>query len=179
MQHPPGSSTITVSRPHLRLRYWNWKPPLQVSASVPSTSTLGINSFMLRHHSPLARCSSDLILDEVLQRTDGVTAMPAHRLQLFGRPEALGVGWEQEGHWGLHVLYCRRSCLPLRSCLEMATGTRNPSTRRVLPDKEAGMKNILHPRVRYWTNSCTHRVCGYGCGCILPIPAYPRVKKPA
>jgi hypothetical protein len=24
--------------------------------------------------------------------------------------------------------------------LEMATGTRNPSTRRVLPDKEAGMR---------------------------------------
>jgi hypothetical protein len=24
--------------------------------------------------------------------------------------------------------------------LEMATGTRNPSTRRVLPDKEAGME---------------------------------------
>jgi hypothetical protein len=26
------------------------------------------------------------------------------------------------------------------SSIEMATGTRNPSTRRVLPDKEAGME---------------------------------------
>jgi hypothetical protein len=60
--------------------------------------------------------------------------------------------------------------------LEMATGTRNPSTRRVLPDKEAGMEWIFYPWVRYWTKSYTHRVCGYGCGCILPIPAYPRVR---
>jgi glycyl-tRNA synthetase alpha subunit len=32
--------------------------------------------------------------------------------------------------------------------LEMATGTRNPSTRRVLPDKEAGMRvYITHTRI--------------------------------
>jgi hypothetical protein len=60
--------------------------------------------------------------------------------------------------------------------LEMATGTRNPSTRRVLPDKEAGMEWIFYPWVCYWAKSYTHRVCGYGCGCILPIPAYPRVR---
>jgi hypothetical protein len=28
---------------------------------------------------------------------------------------------------------------PDQGAIEMATGTRNPSTRRVLPDKEAGM----------------------------------------
>jgi hypothetical protein len=42
--------------------------------------------------------------------------------------------------------------------LEMATGTRNPSTRRVLPDKEAGMEWIFYPWVRYWAKSYTHRV---------------------
>ena len=32
------------------------------------------------------------------------------------------------------------------AALKMATGTRNPSTRRVLPDKEVGMEAILHPQ---------------------------------
>jgi hypothetical protein len=33
--------------------------------------------------------------------------------------------------------------------VEMSTGTRNPSTRWVLPDKEAGMGRIFYPWVRY------------------------------
>jgi hypothetical protein len=33
--------------------------------------------------------------------------------------------------------------------VKMAMGTRNPSTRRVLPDKDAGMEWILYPQVRY------------------------------
>jgi hypothetical protein len=61
--------------------------------------------------------------------------------------------------------------------LEMAMGTRNPSTRRVLPDKEVGTEGTSYPWVRYWAKSHTHRVCGYGCGCRLPIPVYPRVRK--
>jgi hypothetical protein len=40
----------------------------------------------------------------------------------------------------------------------MAMGTRNPSTRRVLPDKDAGMEWILYPRVRCWVKFFTHRV---------------------
>ena len=40
----------------------------------------------------------------------------------------------------------------------MAMGTRNPNTRRVLSDKDAGMEWILYPRVRYWAKSFTHRV---------------------
>jgi hypothetical protein len=40
----------------------------------------------------------------------------------------------------------------------MATGTRNPSTRRVLPDKEAGMEWNFYPWVHYWAKSYTHRV---------------------
>jgi hypothetical protein len=59
---------------------------------------------------------------------------------------------------------------------EMAMGTRNPSTRRVLPDKETGMELYFYPRVHKWATSCTHPVSGCGCGYILPIPAYPRVK---
>jgi hypothetical protein len=42
--------------------------------------------------------------------------------------------------------------------VKMATGTRNPSTRRVLPDKEAGMGWIFYPWVRYWAKSYTRRV---------------------
>jgi hypothetical protein len=42
--------------------------------------------------------------------------------------------------------------------LEMAIGTRNPSTRRVLPDKDAGMGWIFYPWVRYWAKSYTRRV---------------------
>jgi hypothetical protein len=61
--------------------------------------------------------------------------------------------------------------------VKMAMGTRNPSTRRVLPDKEVGTEGTSYPRVRYWAKSHTHRVCGYGCGCRLPIPVYPRVRK--
>jgi hypothetical protein len=60
------------------------------------------------------------------------------------------------------------------SGVKMAMGTRNPSTRRVLPDKEVGTEGTSYPRVRYWAKSHTHRVCGYGCGCRLPIPVYPR-----
>jgi hypothetical protein len=60
--------------------------------------------------------------------------------------------------------------------VEMAMGTRNPSTRRVLPDKETGMELHFYPRVHKWATSCTHRVSGCECGYILPIPAYPRVK---
>jgi hypothetical protein len=40
----------------------------------------------------------------------------------------------------------------------MATGTRNPQTRWVLPGIEAGVEAFCHPRVRYWTKSYTHRV---------------------
>ena len=40
----------------------------------------------------------------------------------------------------------------------MATGTRNPQTRWVLPGIEAGVEAFYHPRVRYWTKSYTHRV---------------------
>jgi hypothetical protein len=58
----------------------------------------------------------------------------------------------------------------------MAMGTRNPSTRRVLPDKETGMELYFYPWVHKWATSYTHRVSGCGCGYILPIPAYPRVK---
>jgi hypothetical protein len=58
--------------------------------------------------------------------------------------------------------------------IEMAMGTRNPSTRRVLPDKEVGMESYFYPRAHKWAISCTHRVSG--CGYIPPIPAYPRVK---
>ena len=85
-----------------------------------------------------------------------------------GRRTPRGGPWRWAGCWPA----------PSASTVKIATGTRNLSTRRVLPDKEADMEDILHPRVRYWTNSCTHRACGYGCGYILPIPAYPRVKKP-
>jgi hypothetical protein len=60
--------------------------------------------------------------------------------------------------------------------LGMAMGTRNPSTRRVLPDKETGMELYFYPWVHKWATSYTHRVSGCGCGYILPIPAYPRVK---
>jgi hypothetical protein len=60
--------------------------------------------------------------------------------------------------------------------LETAMGTQNPSTRRVLSDKETGMKLYFYPRIHKWATSCTHRVSGCGCGYILPIPAYPRVK---
>jgi hypothetical protein len=56
----------------------------------------------------------------------------------------------------------------------MAMGTRNPSTRWVLPDKEVGMESYFYSWVHKWATSCTHRVSG--CGYILPIPAYPRVK---
>jgi hypothetical protein len=42
--------------------------------------------------------------------------------------------------------------------VEMAMGTRNPSTRWVLPDKDAGMERILYPWVRYWVKFSTHRV---------------------
>jgi hypothetical protein len=59
----------------------------------------------------------------------------------------------------------------------MAMSTRKLSTRRVLPDKEVGTEVTSYPRVRYWAKSHTHRVCGYGCGCRLPIPVYPRVRK--
>jgi hypothetical protein len=34
----------------------------------------------------------------------------------------------------------KKSAQRRKQGLEMATGTRNPSTRRVLPDKEAGME---------------------------------------
>jgi hypothetical protein len=36
----------------------------------------------------------------------------------------------------------------LYSCLEMAMAARNPITRWVLPDKEAGVEGYLYPRVR-------------------------------
>ena len=45
-----------------------------------------------------------------------------------------------------------------QAVLKMAMGTRNPSTRRVLSDKNAGMEWILYPRVRYWAKSFTHWV---------------------
>jgi hypothetical protein len=61
-------------------------------------------------------------------------------------------------------------------CLEMAMGTPNPSTQRVLPDKETGMELKFYPRVHKWARACTHRVSGCGCVYILPIPAYLRVK---
>jgi hypothetical protein len=38
------------------------------------------------------------------------------------------------------------------------------------------MESYFYPRVQKWATSCTHRVSGCGCGYILPIPAYPRVK---
>jgi hypothetical protein len=47
--------------------------------------------------------------------------------------------------------------------LEMAMGTRNPSTRRVLPDKETGMELYFYPLVHKWATSCTHRVSGCRC----------------
>jgi hypothetical protein len=50
--------------------------------------------------------------------------------------------------------------------------TRNPSTRRVLPNKETGMELYFYPRVHKWVTSCTHQVSGCGCGHILPTPAY-------
>jgi hypothetical protein len=52
--------------------------------------------------------------------------------------------------------------------------TQNPSTRRVLPNKDVGMESYFYPRAHKRATSCTHRVSG--CGYILPIPAYPRVK---
>jgi hypothetical protein len=51
----------------------------------------------------------------------------------------------------------------------MAMGTRNPSTHRVLPDKETGMELYFYSRVYKYATSCTHRVSG--CGYILVIPA--------
>ena len=60
--------------------------------------------------------------------------------------------WAKLGRAGLDAL------TRLVSCVKMAMGTRNPSTRRVLPDKNAGMEWILYPRVRYWAKSFTHRV---------------------
>jgi hypothetical protein len=63
-----------------------------------------------------------------------------------------------------------------RTGVEMAMGTRNPSTRQVLPDKEMGMDLYFYPQVHKWATSCTYRVSGSGCGHILPIPVYPRVK---
>jgi hypothetical protein len=53
----------------------------------------------------------------------------------------------------------------------MAMGTRNPSTRRVLPDKKTSMELYFYPRVHKLAPSCTHRVRGCRCGYILPIPA--------
>jgi hypothetical protein len=93
-------------------------------------------------------------------------------------------GWRQ-GRW--HT-YCRigstdagasSSSPPYPTStlvVEMAMSTRNLSTRRVLPDKEVGVESYFYPRVHKWATSCTHRVSGCGCGYILPIPAYPRVK---
>ena len=46
--------------------------------------------------------------------------------------------------------------------LKMAMGTRNPSIRRVLPDKKTGMEQIFYLWVCYWAKSFTRRVGGYG-----------------
>jgi hypothetical protein len=50
--------------------------------------------------------------------------------------------------------------------VEMSLGTRNPSTRWVLPDKETGMEIYFYPRVHKWA-TCIHWVSGCGCGYIL------------
>jgi len=59
--------------------------------------------------------------------------------------------------------------------LEMATGTRNPSTRRVLPDKDAGMEWICTRGYVIGRNPLSIRVW---CGIVVPIPAYPGKKYP-
>ena len=63
--------------------YWNWKPPLQVTA-VRAKHVEDARDQPV-HVAVAPPASVDLILDEVLQKTDGVTAMLAHWLQLFGR----------------------------------------------------------------------------------------------
>lgn len=42
--------------------------------------------------------------------------------------------------------------------VKMAMGTRNPSTRWVLPDKKTGMEWVFYPWVYYWAKSCSRRV---------------------
>ena len=42
--------------------------------------------------------------------------------------------------------------------IKMAMGTRNPSTRWVLPDKKTGMEWVFYPWVYYWAKSCIRRV---------------------
>ena len=42
--------------------------------------------------------------------------------------------------------------------IKMAMGTRNPSTRWVLPDKKTGMEWVFYPWIYYWAKSCTHRI---------------------
>jgi hypothetical protein len=64
-----------------------------------------------------------------------------------------------------------RPCTPGRFPAEMAMGTRNPSTRRVLPDKEVGTEGTSYLWVRYWAKSHTHRVAGTGVGVDYPYPS--------
>jgi hypothetical protein len=82
------------------------------------------------------------------------------------------------GNVYIHATACGYNYGPfvLNILLEMAMGTRNSSAQRVLPDKEMGMELYFYPWVHKWATSCTHRVSGCGCGYILPILAYPRVK---
>jgi len=60
----------------------------------------------------------------------GVDEEPAMRARAGSRRDSSGGVWRRRG-----------------GRVEMAMGTRNPTTQRFLPDKEAGMGRVLHPRV--------------------------------
>ena len=60
--------------------------------------------------------------------------------------------------YSFSVIFSLIMCFHSGVSLEMAMGTRNPSTRRVLPNKKAGMEWFFYPWVHYWTKSYTHRV---------------------
>ena len=60
----------------------------------------------------------------------GVDEEPAMRARAGSRRDSSGGVWRRRG-----------------GRVEMAMGTHNPTTQRFLPDKEAGMGRVLHPRV--------------------------------
>jgi hypothetical protein len=144
-----------------------WPPPAPLPSATASR-VAGCNSNTLVIHSWRAQ-----------RRESGQGQRPSLGLGSDLRQACASPMWghlRSSSYTMAKVAIVAQSVAHLHPWLEMATGTRNPSTRRVLPDKEAGIEWIFYPWVCYWAKSYTHRVCGYGCGCILPIPAYPRVR---
>jgi hypothetical protein len=63
------------------------------------------------------------------------------------------------------LIFSPKPCL-----LEMAMGTRNPSTRRVLPDKDTSMELYFYPRVHKWQHHVPIGQPGAGVGTYYPYP---------